>query len=82
MFNIGEGIADLAYPFMGEKSQAKEDERRAIQQEASEDLDEYKQYLKDQGKYKTPFETVKGFFGLEQNGGYTRNQQFVVIEIL
>ncbi len=74
MFNVTEGITDLAYPFMGEESQAKEDERRAIQQEASEDLDDYKQYLKDQGKYKTPWQTVKGIVGLEQKGGYSRNQ--------
>ena len=35
-----------------------------FQQEASQDLDDYKQYLKDEGKYKKPFETVKGFFRL------------------
>jgi len=68
IFQAAEGITDIIYPFLTDESQAKEDKRRAIQQEATEDLEEYKQYLKDKGLYKTPFETVKGFFGF-QNGG-------------
>ena len=72
IFQAAEGITDVIYPFMSDESQAKEDKRRVIQQEASQDLDDYKQYLKDEGKYKTPFETVKGFFGFE-NGGMAPN---------
>jgi hypothetical protein len=71
---LAEGIASAIYPFLSEERQKKEDAAKARQSQATQDLEEYKQSLKEQGKYKTPFETVKGFFGLEQNGGYSRNK--------
>ena len=70
---LAEGIASAIYPFLSEEQQKKDDAAKARQAQATQDLEEYKQSLKEQGKYKTPFETVKGFFGLEQNGGYSRN---------
>ena len=70
---LAEGIASAIYPFLSEEQQKKDDAAKGRQAQATQDLEEYKQSLKEQGKYKTPFETVKGFFGLEQNGGYSRN---------
>lgn len=70
---LAEVIASAIYPLLSEEQQKKDDAAKGRQAQATQDLEEYKQSLKEQGKYKTPFETVKGFFGLEQNGGYSRN---------
>ena len=59
---------DAIYPFMSDESKAKEDRNRDIQRVATEDLDDYKDYLKQQGKYKTPGEAIKDFFGFEDGG--------------
>ena len=59
---------DAMYPFMSDEYKEKEDRRRDIQRVATEDLDDYKDYLKQQGKYKTPGEAIKDFFGFEDGG--------------
>ena len=56
--------------FLSEQRQ-KELENMRIQK-GYQDLEEYKRFLKDEGKYKTPFETVKGLFGLK-NGGQPKH---------
>jgi hypothetical protein len=71
---LAERITMLGYPFMDDKSQQQVLDQYQKHIDASEDLEDYKQYLKDQGKYKTPWQTIKGVIGLEQKGGYSRNQ--------
>lgn len=65
---LANSVANVAYPFLGEEQQGKHEEMIGKYQQANKDLDKHKEILKKEGKYKTPWETIKSTVGYQEGG--------------